>query len=97
MEKIYLIITISSIIMFSPMIANLIKAPIVVIEIMVGMIAGFYGFIYDDEMLKLISKLGFLYLMFLAGLEINLKLVGIIRKDLSFNVMLYFAFLYSLS
>lgn len=97
MEKIYLIITISSIIMFSPMIANLIKAPIVVIEIMLGMIAGFYGFIYDDEMLKLISKLGFLYLMFLAGLEINLKLVGIIRKDLSFNVTLYFAFLYSLA
>ena len=97
MEKIYLIITISSIIMFSPMIANLIKAPIVVIEITLGMIAGFYGFIYDDAMLKLISKLGFLYLMFLAGLEINLKLVGIIRKDLSFNVALYFSFLYALS
>jgi Kef-type K+ transport system membrane component KefB len=97
MEKIYLIITISSIIMFSPMIANLIKAPIVVIEITLGMIAGFYGFIYDDAMLKLISKLGFLYLMFLAGLEINLKLVGIIRKDLSFNVALYFTFLYALS
>jgi len=97
MEKIYLIITIGSIIMFSPMIANLIKAPVVVVEIMLGMVAGFYGLIYGDDMLKLISKFGFLYLMFLAGLEINLKLVNIIRKDLSFNVILYFTFLYSIA
>jgi len=97
MEKIYLIITISSIIMFSPMIANLIKAPVVVIEIFLGMIAGYFGLIYGDDMLKIISKFGFLYLMFLTGLEINLKLVAIIRKDLSFNVALYFTFLYSLA
>jgi Kef-type K+ transport system membrane component KefB len=97
MEKIYLIITISSIIMFSPMIANLIKAPIVVVEIFLGMIAGYFGLIYGDDMLKIISKFGFLYLMFLTGLEINLKLVAIIRKDLSFNVALYFTFLYSLA
>ncbi|MDX9743424.1 MAG: cation:proton antiporter [Arcobacteraceae bacterium] len=97
MEKIYLIITISSIIMFSPMIANLIKAPIVVIEIFLGMMAGFFGLIYGDDMLKIISKFGFLYLMFLAGLEINFKLVKIIKKDLSFNVALYFTFLYSLA
>ncbi len=97
MEKIYLIITISSIIMLSPMISQLIKAPIVVVEIFLGMMAGFFGLIYGDDMLKLISKFGFLYLMFLAGLEINLRLVGVIRKDLSFNVALYFTFLYSLA
>lgn len=97
MGQFYLIITISSIIILSPMIANLIKAPIVVIEILLGMFAGFYSFIYDDTTLKLIAKVGFLYLMFLAGLEINLKLVSIIKKDLSFNVTLYFAFLYSLA
>ena len=97
MEKLYLIITISTIIMFSPLIANIFKAPIVVIEIMLGMIAGFYGFIYDDTMLKIIAKLGFLYLMFLAGLEINLKLVNVIKKDLSWNVALYFSFLYGIS
>lgn len=97
MEKIYLIITISSIIMLSPMISQLIKAPIVVVEIFFGMLAGFFGLIYGDNMLQIVSKFGFLYLMFLAGLEINLKLVGVIRKDLSFNVALYFTFLYSLA
>ncbi|MFZ9659025.1 MAG: cation:proton antiporter [Arcobacteraceae bacterium] len=97
MEKIYLIITISSIIMLSPMISQLIKAPIVVVEIFFGMLAGFFGLIYGDNMLQIVSKFGFLYLMFLAGLEINLKLVGVIRKDLSFNIALYFTFLYSLA
>jgi len=83
--------------MLSPMISQLIKAPIVVVEIFFGMLAGFFGLIYGDNMLQIVSKFGFLYLMFLAGLEINLKLVGVIRKDLSFNVALYFTFLYSLA
>jgi len=97
MEQIYLIITIGFIIMLSPIVAKIFKTPVVVIEIMLGMMAGFFGLIYGDEMLKIISKFGFLYLMFLAGLEINLKLVNIIRKDLSFNVILYFTFLYSIA
>ena len=83
--------------MLSPMISQLIKAPIVVVEIFFGMLAGFFGLIYGDNMLQIVSKFGFLYLMFLAGLEINLKLVGVIRKDLSFNVALYFTFLYALA
>ena len=97
MEKIYLIITMSSIVLFSPIVANVLKIPVVVIEIVLGMLAGFFGFIYDDPMLKILSKLGFLYLMFLVGLEINLKLVAVIRKDLSWNVATYFTFLYGLA
>ncbi|MCI0500174.1 MAG: cation:proton antiporter [Epsilonproteobacteria bacterium] len=97
MEKIYLIITISSIIMFSPMIANLIKIPAVVVEIFIGMFAGYLGLIYEFEILKLLAELGLLYLMFLAGLEVNLKLANVVKKDLAINVSLYFTFLYGLS
>ncbi len=71
MEKVYLIISICTIIMIAPMLSKMIKAPVVVIEIVLGLIAGYLGLIYDDETLKLIAKFGFVYLMFLAGLEIN--------------------------
>ncbi|MDD2698942.1 MAG: cation:proton antiporter [Arcobacteraceae bacterium] len=97
MEQIYLIITISAIIMFSPMIANLIKTPAVVVEIFLGMFAGYFGLVFHFEILKLLAELGLLYLMFLAGLEVNLKLANIVKKDLAINVSLYFAFLYGLS
>ena len=97
MEKFFLIISICSIIMFSPSLSKLFRTPVVVVEICLGLIAGYFGLIYGDETLKLIAKFGFVYLMFLAGLEINLKLVKIIKATLALNVILYFVFLYSIS
>lgn len=97
MEKIYLIITICTIIMIAPMISKIIKAPVVVIEIVFGVIAGYLGLIYADETLQLVAKFGFVYLMFLAGLEINFKLVKIIKATLAMNVILYFVLLYTIS
>ena len=97
MEKIYLIISICTIIMIAPMVSKIIKAPVVVIEIVLGLIAGYLGLIYEEPTLKLIAKFGFVYLMFLAGLEINFKLVKVIKATLAWNVILYFVFLYTIS
>jgi len=97
MEKFFLIITICAIIMFSPMLSKLVKAPVVVVEIVLGVIAGYIGLLYDDQTLKLVAKFGFVYLMFLAGLEINFKLVKVIKATLAVNVVLYFVLLYSIS
>lgn len=83
--------------MFSPSLSTLFKAPVVVVEICLGLIAGYFGLIYGDETLKLIAKFGFVYLMFLAGLEINLKLVKIIKATLAWNVIFYFVSLYTIS
>jgi len=83
--------------MLAPMVSKIIKAPVVVVEIVLGLTAGYLGLIYDDEILKLIAKFGFVYLMFLAGLEINFKLVKIIKATLAVNVILYFIFLYSIA
>ncbi len=97
MEKIYLMIAVCTIIMLSPMVSKMIKAPVVVVEIVLGVIAGYLGLIYADETLKLIAKFGFVYLMFLAGLEINFKLVKVIKATLAWNVVFYFIFLYSIA
>jgi Kef-type K+ transport system membrane component KefB len=97
MEQFGLIIAISTIILLSPTVSQIFKVPVVVVEIFLGMIAGFYGLVYADESLKLISKFGFLYLMFLAGLEINLQLIRTIKSQLSINVAVYFAMLYAIA
>lgn len=97
MEKIYLMMAVCIIIMASPVVSKIIKAPVVVVEIVLGVIAGYLGLIYADETLKLVAKFGFVYLMFLAGLEINFKLVKVIKATLAWNVILYFVFLYSIA
>ena len=97
MEKIILIITVCMIIMASPIISKMIKTPVVVVEITLGLLCGYLGLIYSDETLKLVAKFGFVYLMFLAGLEINFKLVKIIKATLAVNVILYFILLYTIS
>ncbi|WP_201523542.1 cation:proton antiporter [Aliarcobacter butzleri] len=97
MEKIILIITVCMIIMAAPIISKMIKTPVVVVEIILGLLCGYLGLIYSDETLKLVAKFGFVYLMFLAGLEINFKLVKIIKATLAVNVILYFILLYTIS
>ena len=97
MEKFFLIITVCTIIMISPGVSKLTRTPVVVVEIFLGLFAGYLGLLYDDETLKLVAKFGFVYLMFLAGLEINLKLVKVIKATLAINVILYFIFLYTIS
>lgn len=51
--------------------------PIVVAEIVAGLIIGKSGFnlVVEDPWLKLLSLLGFIYLMFLSGVEIDFSMV----------------------
>ncbi|MFO8035563.1 MAG: monovalent cation:proton antiporter family protein [Anaerolineales bacterium] len=56
-----------------------IKLPIVVGEIIVGIIIGRSGFGWvghEDEILTLLSELGFVFLMFLSGMEIDFSSLG---------------------
>lgn len=97
MEKFFLIVSICLIIMLSPALSKLFRVPIVVVEICLGITAGYFGLIYEEDSLVLIAKFGFVYLMFLAGLEINLKLVNEIKTTLAWNVIFYFLSLYTIS
>ncbi|OLN23849.1 sodium:proton antiporter [Domibacillus antri] len=56
--------------------------PVVVAEILVGLILGQSGFnlVYDDVWLGTLSTLGFLFLMFLSGLEIDFTMFSSQKK-----------------
>lgn len=72
-SDIYLILTLSFILWLSPFVAKFIKLPIPVVEIITGSLLATFGVIHKNEYFDLIAEVGFLYLMFLAGLEVNLK------------------------
>ncbi|KIM08631.1 MAG: sodium:proton antiporter [Sulfurovum sp. FS08-3] len=97
MELFLLVFSVSIILFLAPMISALFNVSVVVVEIFLGMLGGYFGLIYHDLTFVQLAKFGFLYLMFLAGHEINLKLVEHIKKTLALQVVLYFAMLYGVA
>ena len=102
-----LIISLSVILLISPFLSNLFKLPISMVEITLGAVFSAAGLIHHNEMFNLLAEVGFLYLMLLAGMEVNLKELLkmetlIFKKALLFLVLLNvigsaFVFVFSLS
>lgn len=75
MEFVSLVIVIIAAVL-TPIIINRLKIsflPVVVAEILMGIVIGhsFLNIVHADETLKILSTLGFIFLMFLSGLEID--------------------------
>lgn len=97
MSNTVVIITLSLLIMFSPFVSRITKLPVVVVEILLGSLAAYFGFLVESELFKIIAKVGFLYLMFLAGMEVNLKEFGFAKSSLLRRTIIYFTMLYACS
>lgn len=97
MEEILIIISLSIIISVSPLISKMTKIPTIPVEIMLGTIAVYFSFIVEHSILELVAELGFLYLMFLAGLEVDFKKILNTSKLILKKAILYNFILYSLS
>lgn len=96
-DNVTLIITISLIIVFSPFFARLFKLPTTPIEIILGSIFGYIGFLHDEHLFELVAEFGFLYLMFIAGTEINLKNTLKTPRRIVKRITLYLLILYTAS
>ncbi len=96
-KDIVTIISISVIIISTPYFAKLIRLPLTPVEIILGSIAGYYGFIVENEIFTIISEVGFLYLMFLAGSEVELSLLKNMDIKVLKNGVIYISFLYLFS
>jgi Kef-type K+ transport system membrane component KefB len=96
-DNVILIVSLSLIIIFSPFFAKVLKLPTTPIEIILGSIFGYIGFLHEEHLFSIVAEFGFLYLMFIAGSEINLKKVLKTPKVLMRKVIFYLIFLYIFS
>jgi len=94
-DNVTLITTIALIIVFSPFFAKVLRLPTTPIEIILGSIFGYIGFLHDEHLFDIAAEIGFLYLMFIAGTEINLKNVLQTPKTIMKRVVFYLLILYS--
>jgi len=89
-----IIITLSVIIFVSPYLSKIFRIPTTPIEIVLGSFAASIGFITDNHYFELIAEVGFFYLMFLAGTEVNLKELQNIPKKMMQKNIIYIILLY---
>lgn len=99
-SNITLILTLSLLIWGSPFVAKFLRIPIPPVEIILGSIFTYLGFIGHNEYFYLIAEVGFLYLMFLAGMEVDLKQITnspkvVIRKSILFLLIMIFISIFS--
>jgi len=96
-DTISLVLTISAIIAFSPFLAKILRVPTTPVEIILGSVLAYAGLLHEQELFKLVAEFGFLYLMFIAGTEINLKKIIKIDKSILNRAFIYLSLLYFLS
>jgi len=93
-NEVSIIVTLSLIIFSSPLISKITRIPTIPLEIFLGSIAVSVGMIQENYIFTLVAELGFLYLMFLAGLEVDLKKLlkvspVLLKKGLIYSTLLY--------
>jgi len=91
--NITLILTLSLLIWGSPFVAKFLRLPIPPVEIILGSIVAYLGLVGHNQYFNLIAEVGFLYLMFLAGMEVDLKQITrspkiVIRKSMLFLLLM---------
>jgi Kef-type K+ transport system membrane component KefB len=96
-DVVVLITSLALIIIFSPFLAKVLRLPTTPIEIILGALFGYFGWIYHNELFETVAEIGFIYLMFIAGTEVNIKKV--IKTPLSImkKIALYLGLLYLIS
>ena len=92
-----ILIVLALIVFSSPYFSKFLRIPIAPVEIILGALAGYLGLIGHNEMFKIVSEVGFFYLMFLAGTEVDLKIFFTTDKKILKLGLLYIAILYALS
>jgi len=93
--EIVLLLTISLIIWSTPFVAKITHLPTTPIEIILGSVLAYAGLINNHEYFDIVAEVGFLYLMFLAGMEVDLKQItnsprSVLKKAMMFIVALGF-------
>ncbi|RDU59798.1 cation:proton antiporter [Helicobacter marmotae] len=85
-------------ILFASPISSLTRIPIVVVEMILGALsAHFFTFIKDIEEVSIVAEVGFLFLMFLCGLEVDIKSFLKLGNSFLLRALGYFCTLYALT
>ncbi len=81
-------------IVISPYISRFSRIPVSVVEILLGAFACYFGIFKGSETFNIVAHTSFLYLMLLAGMEVDLRGFGKLGNVFYKKAVLYFIILY---
>ena len=96
-SEVSIIVTLSIIIFISPYISRFLKIPTTPIEIILGTVMGYFHFLGENHLFELIAEVGFFYLMFLAGTEVNVRELLKMDRQIKTRGFIYIGLLYLFS
>lgn len=95
MQDLLIFAIVAMLIFLAPLIHKLTKLSIVVIEILLGALILNVGIIGEVKAFKEVAHIGFLFLMFLAGIEVDIKSFFSLGAGFLKKISLYFFTLYA--
>ncbi|MEA1920456.1 MAG: cation:proton antiporter [Campylobacterota bacterium] len=96
-QDIVLIITLSLVVIFSPFLAKILRIPTTPVEIVLGALLGYFGFLHENHLFELVAEVGFLFLMFIAGTEVDIQKVLKTKATIMKRIIFYLILLYTLA
>lgn len=97
MQDLVLIGILSILIFLAPFVHNITKIPVTVVEILLGALAMNIGIVTESLAVEKVAHIGFLFLMFLAGMEVDLKGFKMMGRLFLKQILFYFFILYSIA
>ncbi len=88
---------IAVLIVLAPIVSKITRIPVVVVEMCLGCFGIYFGLFSESKVFDVMAKVGFLFLMFLCGMEVDLRGFQNLGKRFIKNVLVYFVVLYGIS
>ncbi|MFC3847440.1 cation:proton antiporter [Helicobacter baculiformis] len=97
MNDFIILAIITPLVVLAPYVSKIIKMPVAVLEILFGALGVYVGLFVPSHGFDLMAEVGFLFLMFLCGMEVDLYMFKQLNKSLLKKIFAYFGILYTLS
>lgn len=97
MSDLFTLAIITPLIVLVPYVSRLIKMPTAVLEILFGALGVYFGLFSPSPSFSAMAEVGFLFLMFLCGMEVDLYMFRQLNRTLLKKILCYFGILYALS
>ncbi|WP_104750840.1 cation:proton antiporter [Helicobacter salomonis] len=97
MNDFLILAIVTPLVVLAPYVSKVIRMPVAVLEILFGMLGAYAGLFAPSHGFDLMAEVGFLFLMFLCGMEVDLYMFKQLDKSLLKRILGYFGVLYVLS
>lgn len=89
-----ILIIVALCLLIAPYLAKFLRMSVSAVEIILGAVIAYFGFFGASENFELLANIGFYYLMFIAGMEVNLRDFFSMDKKLVQKSLIYISMLY---